>query len=252
MDNPNLTTKSGAPSLRYLGCASLKIADARHKSGIYAIINDHDSNMYVGSSKNLAIRWTSHKSMLNRNKHYGAWLQRAWNKHGAESFRFVILKFCDVGALVQMEQYYITALAPTYNAIRKITSIPTGYPKQSPRNPFLGLDQRGDKNPMWGRKKPETAEFNRQTKKGRSYEEQHGVERAQQIKQKLSEQRKGSLNGHYGKGKAILQLSLDGQVIKQFANAWQAQLALGITHQSIRLCAKGVYKQAGGFRWQYV
>lgn len=53
-----------------------------------------------------------------------------------------------------------------------------------------------------------------------------------------------------GNGK-IIQISVTGEFIAEFSNANQAAVSTGIAPQSIRYCAAGKAKTAGGFHWQY-
>lgn len=53
------------------------------------------------------------------------------------------------------------------------------------------------------------------------------------------------------KGKAILQLDSDGNIIKEFDTIAAAVREVGINSKSIRDAANGVQKRAGGYRWMY-
>lgn len=55
----------------------------------YAIKNMVTGDAYVGSTSNWKNRKKSHMSLLRKGKHHSIWLQRAWNKYGANSFVFV-------------------------------------------------------------------------------------------------------------------------------------------------------------------
>jgi len=64
--------------------------------------------VYIGSSCTLSRRWTDHKKLLRRNKHYTIHLQRAWNIYGEKSFVFeVIERVPNKSNLLKREQYYI-------------------------------------------------------------------------------------------------------------------------------------------------
>lgn len=52
------------------------------------------------------------------------------------------------------------------------------------------------------------------------------------------------------KTKKIKQIK-NGKVIKIFLNVRRASIETGIQYASIYWCANGIYKQAGGFEWQY-
>lgn len=57
--------------------------------GVYIIQNTTDNKIYVGSAANLYHRYMVHISTLSRNIHHNSRLQRAYNKHGAQSFIFI-------------------------------------------------------------------------------------------------------------------------------------------------------------------
>lgn len=91
------------------------------KSCIYKITNTVDNKCYIGSAKNIVYRWRRHKQLLRKNMYHSILLQRAWNKHKSDSFKFNIIENVeDVKQLVPKEQYYLDLLHPDYN-ICKIT-----------------------------------------------------------------------------------------------------------------------------------
>ena len=64
----------------------------------------------------------------------------------------------------------------------------------------------------------------------------------------------GAINGKKSAIKQsipILQLTKDGEFIKEWQSAMEAQRQLGIGHSSICRCCKGRLKSAGGFVWRY-
>lgn len=75
--------------------------------GIYKIENKITNKMYIGSSKNISVRFIHHKSLLENNKHHSLHLQRAWNKYGKENFEFSIIEECSIKILLEREQYYL-------------------------------------------------------------------------------------------------------------------------------------------------
>lgn len=77
------------------------------KSGIYVIENITNNKKYVGSAKNFRKRWYVHKSALNHNNHDNSYLQKAWNKYGANNFKFIIIEEVLPENLIEKEQYYI-------------------------------------------------------------------------------------------------------------------------------------------------
>ena len=59
---------------------------------IYAILNTITCNQYVGSTKNSYIRKRNHFNLLRKEKHHSVVLQRAFDKHGEDKFKFIVLE----------------------------------------------------------------------------------------------------------------------------------------------------------------
>lgn len=86
--------------------------------GIYRISCSQESEVYIGSSKDIESRWWHHKWLLNNNKHHSYKLQMAWNAYGDESFIFEILEETD--DIISREQYWIDSVWPLcYNILNK-------------------------------------------------------------------------------------------------------------------------------------
>ncbi len=86
-------------------------------TGIYLILNKLNNFKYVGQSKNILERWTTHKRELRNNKHCNRHLQNSWNKHGEESFEFSVIETCKQEDLFIKEQYWVDTLQPQYNVV---------------------------------------------------------------------------------------------------------------------------------------
>lgn len=54
--------------------------------GLYAIVHVPTNRAYVGSSVNIKRRLKEHMTDLRADRHHCAYLQRAWNKYGADQF----------------------------------------------------------------------------------------------------------------------------------------------------------------------
>lgn len=85
------------------------------KSGVYLIVNTANGNFYVGSSRDLPKRFSAHRRALETGRHEGPGLQAAWDKYGAEAFRFEVLEYCEPNRLIEVEQGHIDGLRPRYN-----------------------------------------------------------------------------------------------------------------------------------------
>jgi len=84
-------------------------------SGVYQITNTINGKRYVGSAVDVKKRWREHINCFQRGVHHSNHLQSAWNKYGADCFRFSIIEQCEKNLLIEREQYYIDTLHPEYN-----------------------------------------------------------------------------------------------------------------------------------------
>lgn len=62
--------------------------------GIYAITNTVNGKRYVGQAMDIEKRWSYHRQDLSRGDHHSRYLQRAWNKYGADAFAFSVVLEC--------------------------------------------------------------------------------------------------------------------------------------------------------------
>jgi len=84
-------------------------------SGIYSITNTVNGHQYIGSAVDIARRWRAHRLALRDGDHHSQYLQRAWDKYGAECFEFRIVELCSADYLIDREQVYLDQLQPEYN-----------------------------------------------------------------------------------------------------------------------------------------
>lgn len=77
--------------------------------GVYKIENIKNHKRYIGSSKNIEIRWKQHLAELENNTHHSIKLQRCYNKlKDKNSLAFSIIEVVDnIDILRTREQYYI-------------------------------------------------------------------------------------------------------------------------------------------------
>lgn len=83
------------------------------KTGIYKIrINNKE---YIGSSRNLKSRLRHHLRSLKRNEHHNKTMQNLYNKY--KDVYFEIIEECNVEELLIREFYYIKLISPYINHI---------------------------------------------------------------------------------------------------------------------------------------
>lgn len=68
--------------------------------------------IYVGSSRNINRRISSHKCNLKKNRHSNYYLQSDYNLYGIDGFAFEVLEKCEDGQHLELEQKYLDELKP--------------------------------------------------------------------------------------------------------------------------------------------
>lgn len=76
-------------------------------SGIYRFLCVVNGKCYVGSSARMASRKAEHLRDLRNGKHASRRFQNAWNKYGAEAFRYEVLEEVLAADLFSREQHWI-------------------------------------------------------------------------------------------------------------------------------------------------
>lgn len=87
--------------------------------GIYAIVNQVNQHIYVGSAKNLLHRKQHHFRDLKVGKHKNPYLQRVYDCYAPDALLFGVIEHVEHAEdLLAREQYYIDTLNPEYNIAR--------------------------------------------------------------------------------------------------------------------------------------
>jgi len=219
--------------------------------GIYKITNPK-GKIYIGQSVNIEKRFRKYKYLDEKNKQTK--LYNSFKKYGMENHTFEIIEVCDISLLDEREIYW----GEYYNVLLE-----------------EGLNCRlGDGK---GKLSEETKKKISKIHKGREYSEEwkqkissskiggngypKGIKRPKEFGEHLSKVLKGiskipkgtpkpnGFNSHLSK--PILQLTLNGEIIKEWESINQASKTLNIDHTGISKVANGKYKTAYGFRWKF-
>lgn len=185
-------------------------------SGIYQIRNLVNDKIYIGSAIKLTKRKNDHLSDLSRGKHCNSYLQRSYDKYGKDKFKFEILMTCPKEDLIRVEQYHLDNYKPEYNICKTAGNV-------------LGI-KRTDKTKL----KMSLAA------KGKTI--------SVETRLKLSLLKKGKPSK---KKIPVQQLDLAGNIINEFASAYDVYTSLKIKRTSVQNCVSGLSKSAGGFKWKY-
>ena len=84
-------------------------------SGVYKITNTVTGDFYIGSSKDVKKRWTSHKCKCVWNRCPNNPMYLDMQKYNLNKFEFQILAEVEADKLKEAEQQFIETLKPTYN-----------------------------------------------------------------------------------------------------------------------------------------
>ena len=161
-------------------------------SGVYEITNLITGMRYVGSSLHLADRLYKHRNMLTNNYHDNIHLQRSWNKHSCENFRFSIIEHCEnykEREQALFDEYIKEGKWKThlYNISKDATHPTAGQKLSEAHKIAIGNGVRGKDNGMYGRKRTDAV------KKAVS-DANTGKVRTKAFRANLSKKNKGSNN----------------------------------------------------------
>jgi group I intron endonuclease len=95
------------------------------KCGVYEIKCLTNGRSYIGSSIDTVRRFKAHRWALARGAHANKKLQAAWNKYGADQFRFSVLISCQPDLQLFFEQRVIDALRTVeagFNLARSVSA----------------------------------------------------------------------------------------------------------------------------------
>jgi group I intron endonuclease len=225
---------------------------------IYAILNTITCNQYIGSTKNSYIRKRNHFNLLRKKKHHSIVLQRAFDKHGENKFKFIVLEEVDENInLIEREQWWLDNANCIYNSSKNALPgkerIITEETREKMRKSHLGV-----KHPEWRRK--QKSEYQKGKGIGRKYSEES--------KKKMSEaHKKLYMNGYehpllgkkqkkesiekiiFKKSKPVLQFDSKDNFIKKWKSQKEIKDVLG--YKNINACLKGIRSLSYGYKWKY-
>jgi group I intron endonuclease len=101
--------------------------------GVYRLsFSSNPSQFYIGSSRNLRIRFNEHKTLLRCQSHPNKALQSLFDKHS--DIVMDLIEECPVTDLIDREAYFISVYQPPLNIVKR----------GSKRNHSVTIHRRGD------------------------------------------------------------------------------------------------------------
>jgi group I intron endonuclease len=267
-------------------------------SGLYSEISSERSICYVGSSINLYNRiFQAHYNAMKMDGcDYGSnvILMNAARKYGIDNFTFFLLEeIKEEVNLINREQNWIDFYSDRHNfnclfnispiagkpfiseETRKKISLKNEGRWTGKKNPKFNSKRKGELNPFFGKKhkeenKKKQSEYmkkrweNGELKPHSVSDEQKEKLRKARTGTKASEQKLKKMSAFFKDRpnikarKPIKQLDKNGNLIKIWDCARQAEKETGISASTISKCAKGKLAKghpvlyAGGFKWEFV
>lgn len=120
----------------------LIVDENKGRTGIYRWVHIESNKCYIGSAKNLSIRFKqyfnfNHISYPKRNMV----IYKALLKYGYAGFRLEILEYCSPEVLLQREQFYFDLFNPEFN-ILKVAGSPLGYRHSEAAKKLISLSNK--------------------------------------------------------------------------------------------------------------
>lgn len=224
--------------------------------GIYSITSP-TGKIYIGQSVDIEKRFYYYQSCWKHIKKQRR-LYNSIKKYGAENHIFKIIKECSEDELDYFEIEFIAKFNTTKDGLNlKHGGIGGRHTEETKQR--IGESNKGISRP----KTPE--QIKKLTGQKRSKETKLKMSMAAKGKKitwgdKISEVKQKNPYKYTKEDKEkmmncggipILQFTKDGEFIKEFPSAKQAQRETGIKHDAIFHCLKGKSKTSGGFVWKY-
>lgn len=233
-----------------------------NKIGIYCIENKINKKKYIGSSKDVYKRKNRHFSELKNLKHKNVKLQRSYNKYGKDNFSFYVIEFVEnENELIIREQHYIDSIKPEYN-INLIANSSLGVKRSEETKEKVRQANLGLKHPDWRNKIKSEAQggenhwtkkkkFSDESKKNMSEAQKKLYQSGYVSPLKGKKKNKEAIEKHKKAiSKPVLQLNLDGTLVKEWLNAYECQEG-GFTPSCVNKCCNNKNKTHRNFIWKF-
>lgn len=226
-------------------------------AGIYRITCVPTGRFYIGSSVNISARFNGHKRSLNRGCHHSRFLQRAYNKHGADAFKYEILAFIhDRNEREAIEQHLLDSLQPFgatgFNCSRQVGTTKGVIPTAETRKK-LSLAGKGRKCSEETKRLLSEQRRGIDPNKGVTTARQLEVRRANKtwLGKKRDQKTIDAIRAF--RSKPVAQLDSEMNLVSTFKSATDASIKMGLNRSTVNFAAASGFRyKAAGFFWKYL
>ncbi len=205
-------------------------------NAIYFIKNKLTGKFYVGSARDIAVRWRCHRTELRANKHHSCHLQAAWNKYGEDAFEWQVIErdIKEDHLEVTEQRYldYVFGLGQQYNICR-VAGNCTGRPVSEETRKKMRDRKLGKRQSAESRRRKSEA---KQGEKNHFFGQTHSDETRAKIKAARANQ-VFTLESNMANAKPVARLDLDGKILEVFYSGHEAMRA-GHTRQLVAKCCR--------------
>jgi len=227
--------------------------------GIYAIVNRDNGKLYIGSAAVLAHRWSCHRHDFFRNRQ-NPYFARAFRK-SPESFYFELIEELPGASKetrLSREQFWMD-FYKSYTPASGYNTCPIARSCEGVKHgPEFSAMLSARKGRKWSEETKAHFRLVRVTPRGWHWTDEQKAAQSKRIKgKKWSEKQREKYNAWVASkpthwNKRIVQLSMDGDFIREFPSIKEAESYFGGKRSNIYSVCKGKRPHCLGFKWKYV
>ncbi len=256
----------------------------RAKAGVYVIRCLANGRMYIGSSINVAMRLSRHRTLLRGGRHENSKLQRHFDKYGEDSFVFEPIEAAEPGQVLLAEQRWIDLLwdsgrllnlqrvagrPPSFHELspdvrerkRKGHQSQIGRPA-SPKLIAILKERSGKNSPRYGKTNSESwkshmrkamaGERNPNFGKKGELSPLYGLKRSDETREKMriAQQLRAKQGAPAAGAKACVCIDTSGRETR-FTSARAAAKALGVGNTTVWKWCSGQRSPSDGSHWRF-
>lgn len=227
--------------------------------GIYAILNQANFKIYIGSSLRLNHRWTEHRCELEENEHGNRYLQRAFN---SDPNAFVLELIEELPRGVSREQ--LLAREQFWMDFYRSHNPAFGYNISPKAESCQGIKRTPEQRAhlskiMTGRPVSQKTRLKLSKANGGKIRKPHSPQTIEKMRRAVrpvsTTEAKAKMSASHRANPSwqtpVLQFDLNGNFIRRWEQIEHAKQHIAGLHDNVSSACAGRQKTAGGFIWRY-